>query len=138
MEVSDSQWGQEEVEKKLNGMMGMRRAAAGRSHAEEETDPESEGRALRCSLGLGVYGNSSKHDISSAASRTTPASNNSPAVQWVVKLWPPELSPCPTAINCYQPGLQDLTLVHCRTKEQEASTRQHKFGFEPCKHYNIF
>lgn len=75
------QRGQEEVEKKQNGMMGMRRAAAGRSHAEEETDPESEGRALRCSLGLGVYGNSSKHDISSAASRTTPASNNSPAVQ---------------------------------------------------------
>lgn len=39
------------------------------------------GRAPCCSLGLGVYGNGSKHDISSAASGTTPESNDSPAAQ---------------------------------------------------------
>lgn len=39
------------------------------------------GPAPCCSLGLGVYGNGSKHDISLAASGTTLASNDSPAAQ---------------------------------------------------------
>lgn len=51
-----------------------------------------------CSLGLGVYGNGSKHDISLAASGTTSLPNDSSATQWVVKLQPPELSPSPVQL----------------------------------------
>lgn len=87
----------------------------GRSLMGEETDSSRKdgaiagGRAPCCSLGLGVYGNGSKHDISLAASGTTPASNDSPAAQWVVKLQPPELSPSPTTTSRHQPGAHVLT-----------------------------
>lgn len=53
---------------------------------EEETDCSEDnvnagGQTPCCSLGLGVYGNGSKHDISPVASGLTPASNDSPAAQ---------------------------------------------------------
>lgn len=51
---------------------------------EEETDCSEDnvntgGQAPCCSLGLGVYGNGSKHDISPVASGLSPACNDSPA-----------------------------------------------------------
>lgn len=76
LEVSDSQQGHGGEK----WVTEIKWEPAGRSRTAE-TVPESTSRVPRCSLGLGVYGNGSKHDISSAASGTTPASNNSPPAQ---------------------------------------------------------
>lgn len=97
---------------------------------EEETDQGSKswGQTPCCSLALGVYGNSCKHDISTAASGTAPASNDSPAVQWVVKLWPPELLPSSTN-SCHQPGVLSLTLSQGKTRIQEVSSILGQAGF---------
>lgn len=46
-----------------------------------EDSANTEMPALCCSLGLGVYGNGSKHDISPVASGNIPVSNDSPAAQ---------------------------------------------------------
>lgn len=82
------------------------------------------GQALCSSLGLVVYGNGSKHDIFTAASGTTSASNDSPATQWVVKLQPPELSPSPTTTICQQPGALVLTRSPEEGREEGFSSQQ--------------
>lgn len=82
------------------------------------------GQALCCSLGLGVYGNGGKHDISPAVSGTTLASNDSPAAQWVVKLQPTELLPSPTTTSRYQPGSLVLTRRPGWGREEDVSSQQ--------------
>lgn len=82
------------------------------------------GQVPCCSLGLGVYGNGSKHDISPAACGATSASNDSPAAQWVVKLQPPELSPSPTTTSRHQPGALVLTQSQGRDREEDVSSQK--------------
>lgn len=61
---------------------GVRKEGAlGRNRLKKQSGWIECGQAPCCSLGLGVYGNGSKHDISPAASGMTPASNDSPAAQ---------------------------------------------------------
>lgn len=78
--------GSEDDEDEINCSTSIDEVEKERSPLKEETDHSEDraragGRAPCCSLGLGVYGNGSKHDISPAASGTTSASNDSPAAQ---------------------------------------------------------
>lgn len=69
----DKRWSQEGKEPYV-GRNGLKERSG-------EDGVNARGPAPCCSLGLGVYGNGSKHNISPAASGTTPASNDSAAAQ---------------------------------------------------------